>query len=87
MAPMAVASDGSILLNIALAGDQDIVKLVERALAEGGTVFVGVAITEAERVLALKRADDAAAETVGWILGGRQRRRRLTARRIRKTPS
>jgi len=73
-APLAVTSDGRVLINLAGAGPADPVKLVERALAEGGLVFVGVVLGRKEVAFALKHLDDSAAELASWIWGGRQRR-------------
>jgi hypothetical protein len=85
-APMAVASDGSILINVAAsAGPHDTVKLVERAVAEGCPIFAGVTVSAQERRLVLTHLDDATAEIASWIFGGRHRHRRKVARgRARK---
>jgi hypothetical protein len=88
MAPLAIASDGSLLLNIAHAsGPTDPRKLLERALAEGRAVFIGVTCPVTQQAVAKRWLDEAAAEMVGTIWGKRQRRRRAVARRIRRTPS
>jgi hypothetical protein len=85
-APLAVASDGSLLMNIAAsAGPLHPVKLTERALAEGGKIFVGIVATPKEIRSALKALDDSTAEIASWIWGARHRRRRDMARgRARK---
>jgi hypothetical protein len=87
MAPMAVASDGAVIINVAASsvGPVDPLKLVERAIAEGGQVFIGVTVSEQERRLVLKHLDDSTAETVSWIFGGRRHHRRQGTRgRARK---
>jgi hypothetical protein len=83
---MAVTSAGQILLNVAAShGPLDPVKLVERALAEGGQVFVGIVLAQEEVASALKAIDDSTAEISSWLLGARHRRRRKVARgRVRK---
>jgi hypothetical protein len=88
MAPMAVASDGTVLLNVAASADPtDPKKLVERAVADGGKVFVGVVLGRKDVRFALKSIDNSTAEIASWIWGARHRRRREVARKIRKTPS
>ena len=76
MAPMAVASDGTLLINVALTdGPDDPVKLVERALAQGTAVFVGVVATAQEIAVTKRWMDNATAEVIGTIWSGRGRRR------------
>jgi hypothetical protein len=75
-APMAVASDGTLLLNIAMTdGPADPRKLVERALAQGSPVFIGVIANRSEVAVTKRWMDDATFEVVGTIWGGRGRRR------------
>ena len=74
--PIAVTSDGKILVNVALTdGPQDPKKLLERALAERGRVFIGVAVTPNETALVLKSVDDSTAEVIAWVWGDHKRRR------------
>jgi hypothetical protein len=85
---LAVAADGAILVNIAhWETTQDPTALLERAIAEGGRLFIGVQLSPREAKEALRLLDDRAAEAAGVIAGRRQRRRRDTARRMRRTPS
>src|SRR5208337_4362603 len=78
-APMAVASDGSLLLNVAMTdGPLDAKKLVERALAQGSPVFIGVVATRSEVAVTTKWIDDVTAEVVGTIWGGHGRRHRTS---------
>jgi hypothetical protein len=87
-APMAVASDGALIITVAAStGPRDPMKLVERAVAERGQVFVGIVLSRKEVAFAMKALDDSSAEISSWIFGGRHRRRREVARKIRKTPS
>jgi hypothetical protein len=60
----------------ASAGPLDPQKLVERAIAEGGQVFVGIVATPKEVRTALKALDDSTAEMASWIFGGRHRHQR-----------
>jgi hypothetical protein len=74
---MALASDGRLLLNVAASdGSLDPVKLVERAVAEGGVVFVGIVLRGKEVAFTMKSTDDASAEIAAWLWGVRQRPRR-----------
>ncbi len=76
MAPLAITSDGDLLLNVAMTdGPDDPRQLVERALAQGTPIFVGVVATAREVATAKAWMDDASAEVVGAIWGGRGRRR------------
>ena len=75
-APLAIASDGSVLLNVGqLVTADDLATAVKEAHEQGGPVFIGVPMTMAEINLALAATDDAAAEIVARI-GGRRRARR-----------
>ncbi len=88
LAPLVLASDGIVYVNVAMPEDSwDPKKVIERGLAEGGEVFVGGALGPTETEMVLARLDNAAAEIVARVLGARQRRRREVARRIRRTPS
>lgn len=64
-APLAVATDGTLIANatlvLAQVGD-DPHGLLDAALATGRQVLVGIALDESEAVEAMKRLDDAAAE-------------------------
>jgi hypothetical protein len=75
-APLAIGSDGSILLNcshlVERGGDLD--HVVRAAREQGGPIFIGVAMTAAEAKTALQALDDACAEIVARIGGRRQLR-------------
>lgn len=74
-APMALASDGTLLLNVAhLDGMANVVAAVQRLLDDGHQVFVGVAVPARLRRELLRDVEDAAADVVGR-LGPRLRRR------------
>ena len=76
MAPMAVASDGALLINVAATyGPGDPQALLERALAEGRPVFIGVVLTAAKRRFTMKWLEDAAVEASLSIRVTRPRRR------------
>ena len=85
---IAVASDGTALVNVAhWETSQDPQVLLERAIAEGGELFVGVQINVREARQALRLLDDRAAEAAGVIGGRRHRRRRANERRRARTGS
>jgi hypothetical protein len=68
LAPMALASDGSVLLNIAeFQDDLSIVGLARTADASGLTVFVGVAVPPGLRARLLGDIGDAASDIAGRL--------------------
>jgi hypothetical protein len=81
-AAFALASDGTIFLNIADAIDPDraSVDLLEtalrQALAISDRVFIGVPLRGRERAEVLRRLADAAGDAAGQLVGRRQRRAR-----------
>jgi hypothetical protein len=85
---LAVTLDGTILVSVAqFTRKKNPKKLLRLALAEEGDLFIGVAMDEVETGLTLMRLDNAAAEAAAKVVGERQRRRRETARKRRKTAS
>ena len=83
-AALAVASDGTILVNAAhLDGEpaHDPNALLARALADGGAVFIGVSAGPASATV-LRLLDDRAAEAACLVAGQRRRcgRRRMSRR-------
>jgi hypothetical protein len=65
---MALASDGSILVNAAqLTTKDDLAAVVECARASGLPVFVGVIVPDRLRKEVLRDLDDAAADIVGRL--------------------
>ncbi|HEY6078842.1 MAG TPA: hypothetical protein VIW29_08560 [Polyangiaceae bacterium] len=79
-APIAAASDGSVLINVAaLLPPAMLLQLGKRL---GGRVFVGVALSESDAGLVVARLDDAAAEASAQVLGARPSRgNRLKSRK------
>jgi hypothetical protein len=70
MAPMAVASDGSLLISVAeFQADTSIATLVRVAAATGLPIFVGVVVPHRFRARLAKDIDDAAADIAGRIGG------------------
>jgi hypothetical protein len=67
-AAVAAASDGSVLLNVALLLPEALQQQIERRL--GGPVFVGVALSQHDASAVVTRLDDAAAEAAAHLLGG-----------------
>ena len=82
-APLALTSDGEVLLNVGRFDDvRSLDEVLGLARAEGGPVFVGVALHEGEMRLLSHRLADAAEETAALLGGGRRRRKK--ARKLRK---
>lgn len=76
-AALALASDGTLLLNVAAdAGDDDLEALLEQARKSGGSVFIGVPLSTAEARRVAKRLEHSSAESAALILAARSRRRR-----------
>ena len=74
-APLALYSDGSLLLNLAeFDGARSPAALLERALEQEGAVFIGVQLSSAEVQRVLARLDDSYAEAAAYLAGGRQRK-------------
>jgi hypothetical protein len=83
-----IAADGSVLLNVAhLETSQDPKVLLDRAMAEGGELFIGVRLVPREAREALRLLDDRAAEAAGVIGGRRHRRRRAKDRKSKRIGS
>jgi hypothetical protein len=83
---LAVAADGAILVNIAhWETTQDPTALLERAIAEGGRLFIGVQLSPREAKEALHWLDNGAAEGAGHV--GGTRRRRVKERRSKRSGS
>jgi hypothetical protein len=87
-APMAVASDGTLVVGaVHLYGNAPAEEMLQRAIKDGATVFIGVVLDGKERELAMNRMTEASGETAARVWGQRQRRRRPVARRMRRMPS
>lgn len=78
-APLALASDGTILLNIATFDVKKVLDLVY-ALAsdEPGAVFIGIAVNPKERDRLEALLDDAMLQAAFTIVATRQARRRAS---------
>jgi hypothetical protein len=74
-APLALASDGSVIANLVAMGEGSVLAALDRLRAAGHTVFVGVVLNGDEKRAVLAGIDDAAAEIVAW-----RRPRRSAAR-------
>lgn len=70
-APMAVTSDGTVLVNLTHVLDgEDALTLVD-ALPKNATVFVGIAVPDRSRQKVMHTIDNATAELVA-IIGGKR---------------
>lgn len=68
MTPVAIASNGAVILNAAYALDvDDAVEMIEH-VGPHAELFIGVVVPERDVAEVLRRLDDAAAEIVG-VLG------------------
>ena len=72
-APVAVTTEGALVVNVAAFGPTNIESLIARALDDDAELFIGIVIDESERGLLLERLDNAAAEAVAKIYGKRSR--------------
>jgi hypothetical protein len=79
-AGLALAADGTILVNVAhLFNTQNAGELLERAAEQGGELFIGVTLAARESREVVRWLEDSAAEVVGHV-GGRRLRRKRRAR-------
>jgi hypothetical protein len=88
-APVAVTLDGTVFVSAAqfFRAPRDPRELLRLALRQKGDLFIGIAMNEHETDETLMRLDNAAAEAAAYVIGDRQRLRRETARKRRKTAS
>ena len=71
-APFAIATDGSVLVNVAqLVVEDDVEAIIEEARKHKGPIFVGVPLSRDEVKTALRALDDAAAEIAARVGGAR----------------
>jgi hypothetical protein len=76
-APLALASDGTVLLNVAEFDEpKNIEDLVRTALKQRGVVFIGITANSSEVRFIMERIHDAAHEAACLSAGRRQRRAR-----------
>jgi hypothetical protein len=81
-APLALALDGSLLLNAVGQLDAALVSKVAAALAvPPAEVFIGTRLAPAQRTAALTRVDDAAAEAAARIIHGERGAKKKRAAR------
>jgi hypothetical protein len=74
-APLALATDGTVLVNVARLVDRDdLDRVIEHARDQGGPIFVGVLVPTADMPGLLHDLDDAAAEIAAWVSVRRHRR-------------
>lgn len=86
-AAVAITTDGAVLANVTeILGVSDLEKALERLCETEGPIFIGVPVSRADARVLLARVEDAAAEALAKLVG-RQRRRRVTARKRRSTAS
>jgi hypothetical protein len=71
-AAIAVASDGSILLNVVELLPVALLASLKKTLG-GGEVFVGLTLKKAERAAVVSKLDGAAAEASAHLLGAKAR--------------
>lgn len=87
-APFAITSLGEVLVNVDAFSDmQNPGNLLELVRREGGTVFVGVPISDVELREVARRVDDALAEAAARLVAKRQRRRRGKVRKKARSAS
>lgn len=75
-APVAVTTEGALVVNVSGFGPTSIEGLIARALDDDAELFIGVVVDEDERELLLERLDNAAAEAVARVIGKRKRAER-----------
>ena len=67
-APMAIASDGSVLVNLThLDSSGDVIEDARRLMRDGHQVFIGVALAPGMRRLVMGELEDALADVVGRV--------------------
>ncbi len=75
-APFAVASDGTLLVNLAeFDGPLEPRAVLQRALKYGDRVFIGVPLSATEVARVIEAAHDGLVEASAGIAGARQKRR------------
>ncbi len=73
-APVAVTTEGALVVNVAGFGPTNIEGLITRALDDDAELFIGIVVEEKEQDLMMKRLDNAAAEAVAKLYGKRARK-------------
>jgi len=68
-APLALASDGSIIINVHhVTGETNLAALIAQAAERGGTVFIGLLVEDKHRAIIAEAIDDAATEAASVVL-------------------
>jgi hypothetical protein len=75
-APVAVTTEGALVVNVAGFGPTNIEGLITRALDDDAELFIGIVVAETEHDSLIARLDNAAAEAVALVYGKRMRTRR-----------
>jgi len=88
LAPFALSSDGTLLLNAAtLDGPLTPAALLKRALRGPGRVFVGIELTRAEAATVVRRTQCVTGEIAAYAAGARQgKQRQPTNTNVRRMP-
>jgi hypothetical protein len=84
-APLAVASDGTVLVNATEFDGEKTEELLEIAVRERGRVFIGVELEPEEVKRILARGEDGLAEAAARVVGARQRKLPASGRRAERT--
>ena len=83
LAPLALASDGDVLLNVAMFdAPKDLAALLRLAETQSMKVFIGVALSASELDFIISELRHAYRDGAAWLVGGRQRR--TSVRSIKK---
>ena len=85
--PLALGSDGSLILNLASAlATRDIEAVIREAQRDGRPLFIGVVLSESEHRAAVARLDNASAETAAQLSGSSAKARtpRAARRRVKR---
>lgn len=82
LAPLALTSDGDVLLNVAMFdAPKDLATLLRLAQTQSAKVFVGVPLSGSELDFILSELRHAYRDGAAWLVGGRQRRVRSRSRK------
>lgn len=82
LAPFALASDGDVLLNVAMFdAPKDLATLLRLAQTEPVSVFIGLPLSGPELGFILAELRHAYRDGAAWLVGGRQRRTTVRRRK------
>lgn len=82
LAPLALTSDGEVLLNVAMFdAPKDLATLLRLAQTESVSVFIGVPLSGSELEFILSELRHAYRDGAAWLVGGRQRRAGVRSRK------